>query len=72
MQCPMCNPYGLLLILIGFTVILLSAFYNLLMYIGLVILVSAYIVPSIISRYTNKSTACKLPAKKINKSEELM
>jgi len=61
MQCPICSSYGLLLIIVGFTVIFLSTFYSILVYPGLGIIISAYFVPSLLTKYTKKGAGCKLP-----------
>lgn len=61
MGCPLCTPYGLVLIFIGFAIIFLSSFYSLLMYIGIAVIISAYILPIVINRLYRDNMACKLP-----------
>ncbi|MCK5562014.1 MAG: hypothetical protein KAJ51_15550 [Thermoplasmata archaeon] len=61
MSCPLCTPYGLVLIFIGFAIIFLSTFYSFLMYIGIAVIISAYILPIIINRFYRDNMACQLP-----------
>ena len=50
MGCPLCTPWGLILVISGMAAVVLSSFLPFLIYIGIGLVVAAYIVPFLITR----------------------
>jgi len=58
MSCLLCTKTGLALFIIGLSLILFSSLYDPLVFIGLTVVLAAYIVPPIIGRVTRDDEEC--------------
>ena len=63
MGCPLCTRWGMILVISGLGALFLSNLYPFLMYISIGLIISAYIVPSLLPRLSQKYAACDADAK---------
>ncbi len=72
MGCPLCTRWGMIFFISGIVLIIVGLYIKYIYYLGLLLIVSAYVVPFILSRYTDRGSRCasSCGVEKIGNDEE--